>query len=165
MVFEVGDGPRIERREAVPTVGIRLVTPFRGMLGTRDRLLEELFAWLGDREVEPAGPFYLRLHVVDMAADMEIEVGVFGVDHPGDERVAPGEQPAGDYALLAYRGSSLQANRMLLGWVEGSERRFDADAATGAWAGRFEILRTDPRIERRKTSWTTELAFLLEAPG
>jgi len=163
MTFDVNDGPRIEHRKAVPTLGIRLVTPFRGMLGTRDRLLDELFSWLEDHELQGEGPFYLRLHVVDMAADMEIEVGVMGVAADGDERVRPGTIPAGDYALLVYRGSSLQANRMLLGWVDASDRRFDADQTTGAWAGRFEILRTDPRLERRKTAWTTELAFLLEA--
>lgn len=165
MVFEISDGPRIERRDAMPTMGIRLITPFRGMLGTRDRLLDELFSWLDHHAVQADGPFFLRLHEVDMAADMEIEVGVLGAVAPDDERVRAGTMPAGDYALLAYRGSSLQANRMLLAWVEGSERRFDADPASGAWAGRFEILRTDPRIERRKTAWTTELAFLLETTG
>ena len=162
MVFEVVDGPRIEHRGAVPTVGIRLVTPFRGMLATRDRLLGELFSWLEDRGVETEGPFYLRLHVVDMAADMDIEVGVAGVVAEGDGRVTAGTMPAGEYAILAYRGSSLQANRMLLGWVDDSERSFDADPASGAWAGRYEILRTDPRVERRKTAWTTELAFLVQ---
>ncbi len=163
MVFDVSDGPRIEHREAMPTVGIRLVTPFRGMLGVRDRLLAELASWLDEHHVETAGPFFLRLHTVDMAADMEIEVGVIGVDHAGGERVRSGVRPGGDYAVLAYRGSSLQANRMLLGWVEESGRRFDADSASGSWSGRFEILRTDPRLEPRKTAWTTELAFLLEA--
>lgn len=161
MTFDVSDGPRIEHRDAAPTVGIRLVTPFRGMLGIRDQLLAELAAWLTERDLHTDGPFFLRLHHVDMAADMEIEVGVFGIDHPGDGRVRAGTQPPGDYALLAYRGSSLQANRMLLGWVDESTRDFDADPSTGAWAGRFEVLRTDPRIEPRKTAWTTELAFLL----
>jgi len=161
MAFDVSDGPRIEHRDEIPTVGIRLVTPFRGMLGVRDRLLDELFSWLEDHDLQVDGPFFLGLHQVDMAADMDIEVGVMGVAVHGDDRVRPGTAPAGDYALLAYRGSSLQANRMLLGWVDASERRFDADPSTGVWAGRFEILRTDPRVERRKTAWTTELAFLL----
>jgi len=162
MTLVVSDGPRIEHRDAVPTVGIRLVTPFRGMLGVRDLLLAELAAWLTERDVRTDGPFFLRLHKVDMAADMDIEVGVMGVTSDGDERVRPGAAPAGDYALLAYRGSSLQANRMLQEWVGETERRFDTDPPSGAWAGRFEILRTDPRLERRKTQWTVELAFLLE---
>lgn len=162
MTLDVSDGPRIEHRDAVPTLGIRLVTPFRGMLATRDRLLGELFSWLEDRDLQAEGPFFLRLHVVDMAADMDIEVGVMGLTADGDDRVRPGSVPNGDYALLAYRGSSLQANRMLQAWVGETEHRFDTDPSSGAWAGRFEILRTDPRLERLKTAWTVELAFLLE---
>lgn len=162
MTPEVIDGPRIEHREAVPTLGIRIVTPFRGMLATRDRLLDEVFSWVEDHELHVDGPFFLRLHVVDMAGDMDIEVGVLGLTAVGDERVRPGTAPAGDYALLAYRGSSLQANRMLQAWVGETERHFATDTPSGAWAGRFEILRTDPRLERRKTAWTVELAFLLE---
>lgn len=42
---------------------------------------------------------------------------------------------------------------------------FDSDPESGSWAGRFEILRTDPRVEKRKTAWTVELAFLLRAGG
>ncbi|MFS0894764.1 hypothetical protein [Microbacterium sp. 179-I 3D3 NHS] len=162
MAFEKIDGPRVERREATATLGIRIVTPFRGMLATRDALLAELFAWLSAEGVETDGPFFLRLLTIDMAGDMEIEVGAIGVVHAGDDRVRPGEMPPGEYAVLAYRGSSLQANRMLLAWPETIGRRFDAEPDTGVWGGRFEILRTDPRHERRKTAWTIELAFLLE---
>jgi len=161
MTFDVHDGPRVDERSETPTVGIRVVTPFRGMLGTRDRLLAELVSWLDGRGIEPDGPFFLRLHVIDMAGDMDIEVGALGVDDPGDDRVRPGSQPSGDYAVLAYRGSSMQANRMLLAWPEGIGREFDADPESAAWAGRFEIYRTDPRTERRKTTWLVELAFRL----
>jgi effector-binding domain-containing protein len=161
MTFEVHDGPRVDDRSETPTVGIRVVTPFRGMLGTRDRLLAELVSWLGERGIEPDGPFFLRLHVIDMTGDMDIEVGALGVDDPGDDRVRRGTQPAGDYAVLAYRGSSMQANRMLLAWPAGIGREFDADPESASWAGRFEIYRTDPRTERRKTTWLVELAFRL----
>ncbi|WP_309105058.1 hypothetical protein [Microbacterium sp.] len=162
MAFDVIDGPRIVHRQEAATLGIRLVTPFRGMLGVRDQLIAELAGWLDERRLQTDGPFFLRLHQVDMSADMEIEVGVFGVEHAGDGRVRPGVQPSGDYALLAYRGSSLQANRLLLGWGEEVKRSFLADPVSGAWVGRFEIIRTDPRLERRKTAWAIELAFLLE---
>ena len=171
MAFDVEDGPRIRRSPERPTLGIRLVTPFRGMLAVRDALIAELSEWMATRGVEAAGPFFLRLHTVDMSADMDIEVGVLdtidGADGSdgsdgSDGRVRAGAVPAGDYALLAYRGSSLQANRMLLAWAPEQGRRFDADLASGAWAGRLEILKTDPRTEPRKTRWTIELAFLLE---
>lgn len=165
--LDIQDGPRIEHRPERPTLGIRLVTPFRGVLAVRDSLIDELARWLDEHGVEPGGPFFLRLHTLDMAGDMDIEVGVLDttVEVSGSERVRAGSAPAGDYALLAYRGSSMQANKALLAWVPEQSRRFDADPETGAWAGRLEILRTDPRIERRKTRWTVELAFLLEAEG
>ena len=75
--MEVIDGPRLEHRDARPTLGIRRRTPFRGMLAERDRLLAELIAWLDGNGVRPDGPFFLRLHTVDMAGEMDIEVGVF----------------------------------------------------------------------------------------
>lgn len=161
MAFEVVDGPRVVDRAESPTAGIRLTTPFRGMLAVRDQLIEELAGWLTARGLEADGPFFLRLLHVDMAGDMEIEVGVVGIDVQGDGRVSPGVMPAGNYASLAYRGSSLQANRLLLEWSASRGHSFDAAAETGDWAGRFEILWTDPRVERRKTKWIIELAFLL----
>jgi hypothetical protein len=167
MAFDIQDGPRIEAREARPTLGIRLVTPFRGMLAVRDALIAELAAWLAERDIEPGGPFFLRLHTVDMAGDMDIEVGVLDTPAADAEggRVRAGEAPAGDYALLAYRGSSMTANKTLLAWAPEQGRVFDSDPESGAWAGRFEILRTDPRLEKRKTAWTIELAFLLRPAG
>ncbi|MFS0853438.1 hypothetical protein [Microbacterium sp. 179-I 3D4 NHS] len=161
MAFELLDGPRIERRDGAPTLGIRVVTPFRGMLGVRDSLLRELADWLEEHEVEPDGPCFLRLHTVDMARDMDIEVGVVSGADAASDRVHRGSMPGGEYGILAYRGGSLQANRLLLHDIPDRGRRFDADLATGRWAGRFELLRTDSRSEPRKTAWTIELAFLL----
>ncbi len=163
MGLDVIEGPQIESRAARPTLGIRLITPFRGMLAVRDALISELAAWCEERGVEPGGPFFLRLHVIDMAGDMDIEVGVLDTTGPADDRVRSGSAPAGEYAVLAYRGSSMQANRMLLGWLPETDREFDAEPTTATWAGRFEIIRTDPRLEKRKTAWITELAFLLRS--
>jgi len=158
---EVVDGPRLEYRDARPTLGIRGRTPFRGMLAERDRRLAELIAWLDTNGVEPDGPFFLRLHTVDMAGEMDIEVGAFATA-AGDDRVAQGTAPAGEYVVLRYINHSLRAHRLLFGWADTHGVRFDVeDADAGAdWAGRFEIYVTDPRTEPRKTRWETELAFL-----
>lgn len=93
MAFEILDGPRIERRPALPTLGIRVVTPFRGMLAARDSLITELSAWLTERRIETTGPFFLRMHTVNMAGDMDIEVGVLDTTHDGDDRVRVGSAP------------------------------------------------------------------------
>ena len=66
-------------RPEQPTIGIRIVTPFRGMLAVRDRLLAEMTRWIGESEIEPVGYGYMRLHVIDMSGPMEIEVGYFTV--------------------------------------------------------------------------------------
>ncbi len=158
-------GPRLEFRPAVATLGIRETVPFRTMLASRDRLLAELIEWLADRDVQPTGHFFLRLHVVDMSGPMDIEVGVAGAAHSPDARVGAGELPAGEYAVLSYRATSLAANRMLLAWVHDQGHALDAwPAATGdAFASRCEIYLTDPRTEKRKKQWIVELAFLIRS--
>jgi effector-binding domain-containing protein len=158
---DVVDGPRIEHRDSRPTLGIRKRTPFRGMLPERDRLLSELIDWMQVNDVEPDGSFYLRLHTVDMAGEMDIEVGAFAAA-PGDAKVVEGSMPGGEYVVLRYVNHSMRAHRLLFDWAESQQRRFDVeetDAGT-SWAGRFEIYVTDPRAELRKTRWETELAFL-----
>ncbi|WP_137845803.1 GyrI-like domain-containing protein [Microbacterium sp. 2FI] len=159
---DIVDGPRLESRPEVPTLGIRETVPFRTMLSNRDRLLAELVEWLTEHEIEPAGHFFLRLHVVNMADLVDIEVGVVAVNSASDARVHAGSLPAGDYALLAYRTQSMAANRLLHAWVREQDLALDAHAVpTGeAFASRCEIYLTDPRTEKRKTRWGVELAFL-----
>jgi effector-binding domain-containing protein len=158
--LDVVDGPRLQSRGEVATLGIRETVPFRTMLSNRDRLLAELIEWLAAHEVEPSGPFFLRLHVIDMQGLMQIEVGVAAVGE-GDERVKPGALPAGDYAVLAYRAKSMAANKRLHGWIQEQGLVLDAypHPEGEAFACRCETYLTDPRTERRKTRWVVELAF------
>jgi effector-binding domain-containing protein len=160
--LDIVSGPQLERRPEVSTLGIRETVPFRTMLSNRDRLLAELIEWLADHDVEPDGPFFLRLHVVDMSNLMDIEVGVVGEAAPADARVQAGVLPAGDYAVLAYRAKSMAANRMLHRWVQEQGLVLDTrpDPQGEAFASRCEIYLTDPRTEKRKTRWVVELAFL-----
>ena len=159
--LEVVRGPLLEDRPERPTVGIRETVPFRTMLSNRDRLLQELIAPQARHDVEPEGPFFLRLHVVDMQGLMQIEVGVPATSSSTDGRVQGGSMPAGRYAVLAYRAKSMAANRRLHAWIEGEGWQLDsAPHPEGeAFAGRFETYLTDPRTERRKTQWVVELAF------
>jgi len=155
--------PRVETRPETRTLGIREIVPFRTMLAGRDRLLAELIAFLTTHELEPTGPFFLRLHVVDMAGSMDIEVGVECDAEITDDRVRSSVIPGGRYALLDYRSTSLAANRLLQNWIR--EQGMIADsresAAGDVFAARCERYLTDPRTERRKKSWVVQLAFLL----
>ena len=135
------------------------------MLANRDRLLAELIEWLSDHDVETSGPFFLRLHVVDMTGLMDIEVGVVAASEAADDRVRTGVLPAGDYAVLAYRAKSMAANRRLHAWVAEQGLTLDSrpDSQGDVFASRCEIYLTDPRTEKRKTRWVVELAFMTRA--
>lgn len=161
--MELIDGPRVERWDARPTVGLRRQVPFKGMLAERDRLLAQLFGLLDGGSIAPDGPYFLRLHTVDIARQMRIEVGAFAsVEEGHDDALTISHAPAGEYAVLTYRDHSIRANRHLHEWVAAKELVLDVDPSDDGdeWAGRFEIYLTDPRTEPRKTWWTTQLAFL-----
>ncbi len=161
---EVVAGPAVEERLEIPYVGIRLVTPFRGMLAVRDRLLAEVDAWARKSEVAVVGYGFLRLHVVDMQGDMDIEVGLVTRERSQIKgRVGAGVLPAGRYATLSYRGAGTGANRALLDWVRDQELRLDRHnvPAGDCFACRCESYLTDPAIEPRKKQWLIELAFKL----
>jgi hypothetical protein len=97
---DVVEAPRVETRPEMPTLGIRETVPFRTMLSNRDRLLAELIGWLQEHDIEPTDPFFLRLHVIDMAGLMDIEVGV--VSEPIASAV--GERSGSDARLTRNRG-------------------------------------------------------------
>jgi effector-binding domain-containing protein len=163
--MELIQPPRVVQRPELNYLGIRLVTPFRGMLGVRDQLLSELDAWLKANGIEDAGSFFLRLHVIDMNGPMDMEVGVMtaGRQEDGDDRVRPAVLPAGHYATLTYRDHAIRANRALLEWVSHNGFTLDRshDAAGDRFACRYEAYLTDPRIEPRKTKWHVELNLRL----
>ena len=160
--LDVVSGPRLERRPTSPTLGIRETVPFRTMLSNRDRLLAELIEWLSEHDVRPSGPFFLRLHVVDMTGLMDIEVGVVAAGAAANDRVQAGSLPAGDYAVMAYRARSMAANKRLHAWVQDEGLMLDSrpDPHGEAFTSRCEFYLTDPRTEKRKTRWVVELAFM-----
>ncbi|WP_051809440.1 GyrI-like domain-containing protein [Actinoplanes subtropicus] len=161
--MEILAGPSVVTWPERATAGIRTVTPFRGMLAVRDKLMAELYQRLDDSGIR-YGPVFLRLHVVDMDGDMDLEVGAI-TDQPfaGDDRVRPGALPAGRYAALTYVNHARRANGLLIDWVRAEGLPFDVvtGPAGDAFACRYEAYLTDPRTERRKTRWQIELAIRL----
>lgn len=158
--MEIIDGPRIVAKPEINCLGIRIVTPFRGMLAVRDRLLTELCSWLDEHEVDGTGQLFFRLHVIDMEGPMDIEVGVT-TEEPldGDDRVRPGVLPSGNYASLTYINHSLRANKTLIEWARENSIAFDRWNATEGdqFRCRYEAYLTDPRTEPRKTKWQVGL--------
>ncbi|MBA3843591.1 MAG: GyrI-like domain-containing protein [Actinobacteria bacterium] len=160
--MEILAPPRVEQRPERVYLGIRVVTPFRGMLKVRDELLREVRACIDASDAEPIEHGFMRLHVIDMKGAMDIEVGYF-TRRPcqGRGRIEPGSMPAGHYATLTYRDHSLRANRALIEWARENGLEFDRreEPAGDVFACRYEANLTDPKEEPRKTRWDVELAF------
>jgi effector-binding domain-containing protein len=161
--MEIIAGPEITTKVDRHYAGIQVVTPFRGMFAVRDELMKELYAWLDEREIG-LGHTFFRLHVVDMAGAMDVEVGVV-TEGPvqGDARVRAGALPAGRYATLVYVGHGRRANGTLLDWVRQQDLALDCveDPAGDRFGCRYEAYLSDPRSERMKTRWRIELAIRL----
>ncbi|MEV4517709.1 GyrI-like domain-containing protein [Dactylosporangium sp. NPDC049525] len=161
--MEIIAAPAVVVRPDRHCIGIRLVTPFRGMFAVRDRLMEELYSWADERAVAYGHTFF-RLHVVDMNGPMDVEVGVI-TDEPvqGDDRVRTATLPAGRYASLTYVNHGRRANGMLRDWVQ--EQGLTLDFTTSPegehFGCRYEAYLTDPRFERMKTRWHVELSIRL----
>ena len=161
--MEIIDGPGILSKPARHYVGIRVVTPFRGMFAVRDELMNELYTWLDKRSVSDTGPTFFRLHVIDMDGPMDVEVGVVTQETlEGDDRVRAGVLPAGRYASLTYVNHARRANRTLVEWARDNGIAFDRwdEPAGDHFACRYEAYLTDPRSERMKTRWRVELSIL-----
>jgi effector-binding domain-containing protein len=157
--------PKIDNRAEKPYMGIRTQTPMKGMFKVVDHLSKELAAWLKQQRLEPAGPPFLRYHVIDMAGDMDIEYGIpVATALSGDEHVKAGMLPAGRYASLIYIGHGLTGNKSLIEWAKANGLAWDRwdDPKGDAFRSRYESYLTDPKIEPRKTKWEVEVAIKLK---
>jgi effector-binding domain-containing protein len=159
--------PKINYRPEKLYMGIRTQTPMKGMFKVIDKLFKELFAWAEQQKVKPAGPPFLRYYVIDMAGEMDIEVGIpVETTWPENERVSAGVLPAGRYASLIYIGSGLTGNKTLVEWAKANGIAWDRwnDPKGDAFRSRYETYLTDPDVEPRKTKWEIEVAIKLQDP-
>jgi hypothetical protein len=163
--MEIVEPAGVEERAEVPYVGIRVITPFRGMLATRDQLLAEARTGIKEAGIETVGYGFLRLFVIDMDGPMDLEAGYFTPRpvHTAYSRLQPGSMAAGRYATMKYRDHARRANQALQDWARDSSLVLDRQTvpAGDAFACRYEAFWTDPAVEPRKTRWTVELAILL----
>ncbi|REE97007.1 GyrI-like domain-containing protein [Thermomonospora umbrina] len=153
----------IEERAERPCVAVSVEAPLREW-GRVNALVPEVFAWLAERGIAPAGPLFYRYRVAgDMDAPFVVEVGV-PVAEPaeGDDRVLAGTIPAGRYATLTHHGHP--------DGLYGSITRLQREAADQGleWAmegevlaGCFEFYLTDPEVEPDMDRWSIELAYLI----
>ena len=160
--------PQISQRDEQPTVGIRArVTMEEFGQGVIPQLSGEVFAWLKQQGLAPAGPEFIRYHVIDMAGQMEVEMGVpVAPGVGGDGRVAAGTLPAGRYASLRYTGDYdglMEANRVLIDWAKDKGIAWDCrtDERGDHFAARFESYLVGPPDEPDPAKWETEVLIRL----
>src|SRR5215475_12200848 len=113
--------PKLEDRSEQHYAGIRTEAPMGQLPNVIPQLLGEVFAWLGKQGMPPAGAPFIRYHVIDMEAKLDIELGVpVAAAVSGDNRVSAGVLPAGRYASLVYTGvtNGIAGNRALLDWAK-----------------------------------------------
>jgi hypothetical protein len=163
--MEIVEPARVEERAAIPYVGIRVITPFRGMLAARDRLLAEAREMIQEAAIETLGYGFLRLYVINMDGPMDLEAGYFtaGPAHTAHSRLRPGSMPAGSYATMKYQDHARRANQALQDWARDDNLVLDRRTVPEGdeFACRYEAFWTDPAVEPRKTRWTVELSILL----
>jgi hypothetical protein len=157
--------PKLDDRPEQRYVGIRTQAPMSQFAEIIPQFLDELFAWLGEHGVEPAGAPFMRYHVINMAGNMDVELGVpVAAAVPRDGRVAPGLIPAGRFAALVYSGvSGIEGNHALLEWAKQHGIAWDRwdDANGDAFRARVEYFLTDPAEEPDHNKWETEVAIRL----
>jgi effector-binding domain-containing protein len=165
---------KIENRPDQAYVAIRARVPHAG-LGELGARFGEVFCWLGERGLAPAGAPFFRYRVIDMTRDLEVDAGVPVVAPvDGDEHMVSDVIPAGRYATLTHVGHPAElvaATKTLLDWAAGQGLAFDMSSGDSAgdspggdgerWGGRLEIYLTDPSQEPDMSKWVTQLAFRL----
>lgn len=157
----IGD-PKLDNRKEKRYLGIRFQVPFKGMSSHISKRFKEIQHWAGEHGVRIAGAPFLRYYVIDMAGEMDLEVGIpVSAAHSGDELVRPGVLPAGRYASLVYTGSGYAGNKALIEWAEAQGIRWDRwdDPKGDAFRSRYESYLTDPKVEPRRKNWQVEVAI------
>jgi effector-binding domain-containing protein len=162
----VTDTPRIQQRSAQTYAGIRTSVTMDGLAGAVDQAFPELFGWLAERDIEVAAAPFIRYLVIDMQAELEIELGVPADVRAADGgRIRPGILPAGRYVVLRHVGpydGLVASNAALLDWARKHELALDSwETERGtAWRSRVEHYLTNPAAEPDPAKWETEIAYL-----
>ena len=162
--------PQIQRRPAQPYAAIRASLAPADLASVLPPLTDEVLTWLAAHGSAPVGPEFWRYLVIDMSAQLTVEVG-FPVAEPleGDDRVVTGWLPGGAYAVTAYHGDPqgiTQATSDLLQWAQETGVAWDKrpHGAGEAWASRIEWYLNSG--EPDPAAWETELAFrIADAPA
>jgi effector-binding domain-containing protein len=158
--------PEITQRTAQPYAGISAWVTMAAIGSVADRI-PEIFSWLGAHGIAPAGPPFLRYHVVDMERQLQVEAGVPVASAVEDDgAIRAGTLPAGRFAIMTHTGSPdtlVAATAKLLDWAEARGLAWDISETDAGerWGCRLELYLTNPAEQPDASKWQTQLAFRL----
>ena len=158
--------PQIQARAAQHYAAIPMTVTMDGISGAVDGAFPELFGWLAGNGIAASGPPFIRYLVVNMPAQLEIELAVpVGAPVAGSGRVRPGVLPGGRHAVLRHTGpydGLIASNAALQRWAREHGIELDTwDTASGsAWRSRAEHYLTDPSKEPDPAKWEVDIAYL-----
>ena len=169
---------QIQRREAQSYAALPMQVTMESLAAAVDQAFPELFGWLARHAIAPAGPPFIRYLVIDMAAGLQIEMGVpvataiddgetdSDADSDDGGRITPGVLPAGRYAVLRHTGpydGLVASNAALQRWAGEHGITFDSwDTPEGtAWRARAEHYLTNPAAEPDPSKWEVDVAYLI----
>jgi len=156
--------PQIAERAPQAYAGLPLTVTMSSFAGAIDAGFPELFGTLASQGIEPAGPPFIRYHVVDMAGDMEVELAVpVAGPFDGTDRIRAAVLPGGRYVTLLHTGAYdglVGANGALQDWAAEQGITLDSTPDERRWAGRVEHYLTDPSAEPDPSRFQTEVAYL-----
>jgi effector-binding domain-containing protein len=127
----------------------------------------EIFGWLAARGIQPAGPPFWKYNRIDMAGEMEVEVGIpVAEEISGDSRVQGHLLPGGSYAMVQHVGHPQKlrdATSALLDWGAAAGLRWDMSEEDAGqwWTARLEEYLHDPISQPDMEKWQTNLVFKL----
>jgi effector-binding domain-containing protein len=173
--------PQISLREAELYLGIRAAVT-NGIRDFADSAFPELFGWLFQNGVAPAGPPFLRYHEVDRAGEpLEVEAGVpvatdaqahgrvEGAAH-GNGRVRFDALPAGRYLTSLHVGPYTSdtlpdlgdARAELVAWAHENGIVYGSETERGLeFPCALERFLVGPADDPDFTNWRTEFAYLI----
>jgi effector-binding domain-containing protein len=156
---------QIQRRDAQPYAGLPATVTMETFPSTADAAFPELFGWLQANGMTPAGAPFIRYHVIDMDAELEIEFGIpVAAPVHASGRVRPGLLPEGRYATLTHTGpynELVAANAALQDWAREQGITLESSPDGRRFAGRVEHYLTDPAAEPDPAKWETDVAYLI----
>ena len=161
----MSEQPQVTRRAPQPYVAVPFTVTMATFPQAADSGFPELFDWLGQRGITPSGPPFIRYHIVDMAAELEIEIGAPVAEAPPvSGRIQGGELPGGRYVTLMKAGpydGLIAANAALQDWARQQGIALESSDGGRRFRGRAEFYLTDSRQEPDTAQWQVEIAYLI----